>query len=297
MPTITSRLAYVVQVNAAHLVTHIEAEAQLYPVTETLRLCHVFGTGDDAHITRLPKELVDMIEDEVVAESVSTRTQRQEAASKMSECFGQKCSPLEDHASKETQLAIVNEAFTRWGEPTVDSLLDDTVDGAKAEIRDDCDDWEEDLWHEDHANKIEEWQELVGRLGGDEHGIYEAPGLLFVAHRQDGEGVWYDGYEGIYTTLAYLTLSSGNAPPRWTHDHRRVLVKEEPEDSYPVEDTCVSDVTIPPAPSQEEKDRFLKMLTSLGLPGWTLGKSDGEDKKLRKSAIPKLKMLTRIAEY
>ncbi|KAK3638332.1 hypothetical protein LTR56_013161 [Elasticomyces elasticus] len=305
MPTITSRLAYVVQVNAAHLVTHIEAEAQLYPVTETLRLCHIFGTGDDALITRLPKELVDMIEDELVAESVSTRTQRQEAATKMSECFGQRCSPLDDHASEDTILEIVNETFTRWGEETVDSLLDDRVDGAKAYMRDNSYEWEEDFWHESHASKIEEWQKLVGRLGSDERGsftkhqdfIRKRYGLeVFVMHRHNGEGICCEGYEGTYTTLAYLTLPSGNAPQRSTYEHRRVLVKEEPEDSYPVEDACISDVTIPPAPSQDEKDRFFEMLTSLGLPGWNLGISDEEDEKLRKLAIPKLKLLTRIVD-
>ncbi|KAK5739172.1 hypothetical protein LTR17_005473 [Elasticomyces elasticus] len=302
MPTITNRLAYAVKVDAAHLVTHIEAEAQLYPVTETLRLCHVFGTGDDAHITRLPKELVDMIEDELVAESVSIRARRQEAASKMSDCFGQNCSPLRDHASKETQLAIVNEAFTRWGEPTVDSLLDDRVDSAKEHICDNRLDWEEDFWQEHHSSEIEEWQKLVGKLGVKEHGLFtkhqdfvrKRYGLeVFVAHRHDGERVWYDGYKGIYTTLAYVVLPSGNAPPRSLCDCN-LLVKAMPEDHYPAEDACISSITVPSAPSQEEKQRVSKMLNSLGLPGWQLGKSDEEDKKQRAQQYKRMSTMPTI---
>ncbi|KAK5677082.1 hypothetical protein LTS10_010271 [Elasticomyces elasticus] len=305
MPTITNRLAYAVAVNAADLVTHIEAEAQFRPVVTTLRLCNVFGQGDDAHITRLPKELVDMIGDELAAEQISKRSERRTAARQMSKCFSQDCIPLHDHITLYLRLALVNDVLEDWGEAAADSLLDDRVDDAEAEIIDEGMDWEVDDWKMGHTSNVRGWQGLVGKLGNDDnYGLFtkHREFLLqqyrlevLVSHRHDGDGREHDGYQGIYTTLAYLVLPAVNGRQRSEYTDA-VLEKENADDSYPVEDACTNDIKIPLVPSLEKKTRFFKMLTSLGLPGWKLGISDEEDEKLRKRAIPKLKLLTRIVE-
>lgn len=37
------------------------------PTIQTLRLCNQFGQGEDARITKLPKELIAFIEEELLA--------------------------------------------------------------------------------------------------------------------------------------------------------------------------------------------------------------------------------------
>lgn len=67
--TLSAGLAWAVPVKPDILGKHLEAYKHALPQLRTLKLCHRFGKGEDAHIARLPLEILIFIEDLVLCNS------------------------------------------------------------------------------------------------------------------------------------------------------------------------------------------------------------------------------------
>ncbi|KAI7558996.1 hypothetical protein KC317_g10652, partial [Hortaea werneckii] len=87
-------LAWAVPVRPDTLGAHLEAYAAGLPAITALRLCHRFGTGDAAHITRLPRELILLIEEYVHAANWHLRSKRDCEWRSTFTCFESQCEPL-----------------------------------------------------------------------------------------------------------------------------------------------------------------------------------------------------------
>lgn len=55
-----------IPVNPAELLCNLDAFRKAIPTIETLRLCNQFGKGENAGVTKLPKELIGYIEEELL---------------------------------------------------------------------------------------------------------------------------------------------------------------------------------------------------------------------------------------
>ncbi|KAI5196760.1 hypothetical protein E4T42_02390 [Aureobasidium subglaciale] len=56
-----------VPVKPVDLIVSLDALRKASPAIQTLRLCHQFGKGKDAHVAKLPKEIIVFIEEELLA--------------------------------------------------------------------------------------------------------------------------------------------------------------------------------------------------------------------------------------
>ena len=63
MPSLDCRLTYCLPVHPDLLGAHLEAYVKLQPTVTALRLCHRFGKGEEVHVTTLPTELVNAVEE------------------------------------------------------------------------------------------------------------------------------------------------------------------------------------------------------------------------------------------
>jgi hypothetical protein len=92
MTTISAGIAWGVPVRPDLLGQSLEAYEKFLPVLTTLRLCHRFGRGPDVHVTKLPVEILAVVE-ELIFDSLRAR-----ATSWISlfEHFESRCEPV-DH--------------------------------------------------------------------------------------------------------------------------------------------------------------------------------------------------------
>ncbi|KAK3634788.1 hypothetical protein LTR56_015069 [Elasticomyces elasticus] len=306
MPEVTTRLAWAVPIDPVDLIVYLEAEANFRPVAHTLRLCNVFGKGAKATITKLPKEMVDLIEEFLVADMVAARTERHARCQSLCECFGGLCLPYTKHMTDKQKLVTVNQELVERGSPNVSSLDDHRAADIVNEFAADRDYTENfswyDCWKPDHAKCIAEWQELVGKVGAtdlhqgvvtDTHNfVLKKYGLeIFLAHGQTGEN---NGYR----TLAYLTLPDArrvDASYTWcvcVDDCNEGAPYDHFDHSSP-EDSWAHEIAIPADLSCSEKDRCSKMLRSLAMPGFDRIDSSECNEKLRARAMPQMTMLAR----
>lgn len=106
MGSTTASLAWSVPVRADILAAHLDAYKSLHErEIKSLRLCHRFGQGEKAAVTRLPVELVALIEDYLMQDA------RQEALDYNYEqafrCWEGKCQPREHLAEHELAEAYL----------------------------------------------------------------------------------------------------------------------------------------------------------------------------------------------
>ncbi|KAK5706239.1 hypothetical protein LTR97_001226 [Elasticomyces elasticus] len=304
MPEVITRLAWAVKVDPADLVAFIEIEAAFRPVTDTLRLCNVFGKGEHAHITRLPKELVDLIEEHL--DKVGARSERRAHCRSLEECFSSFCSHWEKHMTDEQKLELVNEVLEEGGMPTVKSHLETAAQGAVDVILDGIRTFESDCWKPAHILLQDEWQTLVGKVGAGCHNqgvitqtrdfVLKHFGLeIFVAHGRSD-------MVNAYDTFAYLIFPDNPGPVAATQSYEICVSdtrKGRPYEFYdysPPEDSFAHEVNIFPVLTKSEKDRLLKMLVSLRMPGWEWTTSEDENQKLRERATPKPMILARAIQ-
>lgn len=64
--TTTSGIVWALPVRITEFGAHLQAYLEQKPVITALRLCHRFGQGGEAFIAKLPKELIDMVEEELL---------------------------------------------------------------------------------------------------------------------------------------------------------------------------------------------------------------------------------------
>ena len=79
------------------------------PTIQTLRLCNQFGQGEDARITKLPKELIAFIEEELLAIHRQEEESRNVGWAQTYRCFEGSCRPSQH--SIEMDPSIIDEAF------------------------------------------------------------------------------------------------------------------------------------------------------------------------------------------
>ncbi|KAK5706231.1 hypothetical protein LTR97_001218 [Elasticomyces elasticus] len=299
MPTVTTQLAYAVAVNVANLAACVKGEARFRRVADTLRLCNVLGQGDEAHVTRLPKELVDMIEDELTADKILTREHRLKELKQMYECFLENCSPYHDHFSSEQKLDLVNWVREGEGLPSLGSLDEEGVDEAVEDIIDFNDDRELDFWQEEHYKNVADWPNVVGKIEepGD-YGTFTRTRDFVLKHYGLEVFVAYKRVHGeVIVTEAYLILPNEVGIQKGTVRVGSCQKGDNLCDNSPTEDCSAREITIRPMPSAADSARFFSMLTSLGTPDWLAKGDEEEEKKLRERATPKLMMLTRIIDH
>ncbi|GAB1730041.1 hypothetical protein NU195Hw_Modified_202t1 [Hortaea werneckii] len=101
-------LAWAVPVRPDTLGAHLEAYAAGLPAITALRLCHRFGTGDAAHITRLPRELILLIEEHVHAANWHLRSKPDCEWRSTFTCFQSRCEPRKHKGDWSAYSAVVD---------------------------------------------------------------------------------------------------------------------------------------------------------------------------------------------
>lgn len=152
-------LTYAVPVHVLDLGASLKAYIDTLPVTNQLRLCNRFGQGNQAFITKLPVELLGLVEYYVKR---PVRKGFRAGWKKDLKCFEQKCSFL-DHLSWEQKLEIYQVWADQMGvyseppreEPTekdVNAVVEEMMDEDK--VDDDFSvhwarrsDWEQRMLH------------------------------------------------------------------------------------------------------------------------------------------------------
>lgn len=228
MPSIDATVAWAVPVEVEVLGAHLEAYVNLQPTINTLRMCHRFGKGDQAAITRLPVELLSEVEDILIEEE---RRKRREEWETDFRCFQLHCEPGDHYSLCEL------EDLTRDIERDVRRAC-----GGKCLSQKDHNEWvKEQLWdfmgehfHDAHWNRHERWRDRVGAPGSPMQIFLTMQANYF--EQQFGLAIWtshvpIDGPRfhclgddlEVKTTVAYLKLPSHQQ----RFAHRRPL-QEDP---------------------------------------------------------------------
>jgi hypothetical protein len=88
-----------VLVKPVDLLCNLDAFRKAIPTIHALRLCNQYGNGQGAGITKLPKELIGFIEEELLVSLRQEETRDGHGWAKKFGCFGRTCSPR-DHIDK-----------------------------------------------------------------------------------------------------------------------------------------------------------------------------------------------------
>lgn len=103
---------------------HLEAYAAGVPAITALRLCHRFGTGPEAHITRLPRELVLLIEDYVHAANWHLRSKPDCEWRSSFTCFQARCEPQKHEGDWSAYSAVVDSYMRECDHCTKNTMYD-----------------------------------------------------------------------------------------------------------------------------------------------------------------------------
>jgi hypothetical protein len=88
-----------IPVKTVDFLCHLDAFRKAIPTIHTLRLCNQFGRDDHAGITKLPKELIEIIEKELFASLCKKETRAADGWAKKYACFEGTCR-TRDHIGK-----------------------------------------------------------------------------------------------------------------------------------------------------------------------------------------------------
>ncbi|KAF2498026.1 hypothetical protein BU16DRAFT_332256 [Lophium mytilinum] len=108
---VISGVSWAVPVDIVRLAPHLEAYEEAKPAITALRLCHRFGAGPDAHITKLPLELIEIIAELMQQES---RLWKYLEWKEDYDCFQESCE-LEDHFDEEDTAEFYRLAREQMG--------------------------------------------------------------------------------------------------------------------------------------------------------------------------------------
>lgn len=95
------------------LVAHLEIFNELRPTLDALRLCNAFGQGPEAHITKLPIELIERIGMCLVEPERAEARQKWEQVFK---CFRNKCVAIDHYDSRECSDAASYLCYSNYHE-------------------------------------------------------------------------------------------------------------------------------------------------------------------------------------
>ncbi|KAK4958834.1 hypothetical protein LTR10_003631 [Elasticomyces elasticus] len=289
MPTFSSRLTYALEVNASDLIAAIEVDVQFRAIVQTLQLCNIFGAT--ATITKLPTELIDLVEEHIAANKLEAIAQRQHEVKKLYLCAEGECNSFH-HLSDSEQLTRVNEALKERSEDEAESVIAESeimyvmvprlIERFGLEERKDLLDR--------HAMNVGEWRQLVGKAGMVDCGLFGKHSKFVRRYYGLEVFVANSGREGRWRTSTNLILPNDKANRSATEverfDERRECQKVSP--GAPCEKWA------PEEPTEDEKALFTAMLTGLAMPGWESRAGEDEKQRLRARAAPRLSMLTYI---
>ncbi|KAI7164145.1 hypothetical protein KC349_g930 [Hortaea werneckii] len=117
-------LAWAVPVRPDTLGAHLEAYAAGVPAITALRLCHRFGTGPAANITRLPRELVFLIEEHVHAANWHLRSKPDCEWRSSFTCFQARCEPRKHEGDWSAYSAVVDSYMRECDHCTKNTMYD-----------------------------------------------------------------------------------------------------------------------------------------------------------------------------
>jgi hypothetical protein len=186
--------------------SHLEAFEKALPTLHALRLCHRFGRGDGVHVTRLPHEIEQTIENLVLAaHRIETSWSWTDWRSEF-RCFECRCDPESHLTGEETtfyesvrdELQICQGCSDADGEIYGDACNKKCASNAKSKCREcskktgsrDCEraclaEYHELLNHAVFDNSLH-FQEHEDRLGAWVRRISQAPGGAFEKYDQVG---------------------------------------------------------------------------------------------------------------
>ncbi|THY33935.1 hypothetical protein D6D01_02126 [Aureobasidium pullulans] len=105
----TAAIVWGIPVKISNLLCSIDAFHKAIPTIQTLRLCNQSGQGEDARITKLPKELIGFIEEELLAIHRQEEESRDGGWVQNYRCFQGSCRPSQH--SIEMDPSMVDDAF------------------------------------------------------------------------------------------------------------------------------------------------------------------------------------------
>ncbi|KAK5677088.1 hypothetical protein LTS10_010277 [Elasticomyces elasticus] len=291
MATISSRLAYALEVDAGDLVVAIDAEASFRLVADTLRMCKKHGAP--ATIAKLPEELVDHIEAYLKADKLATTAKRQVEVKKWRDCAEDSCTGF-SHMSDEQKLVRVNEILPLYGNEEVKSL--DPEEISPEELHDlivDEDVFQPDNWPREHYENIKQWWDLVGRVGTVHRGLFSKHAGFALRYYGLDIAVAREGIILRWSTHTYLTLpEERRAGHLRTYREDEMELDPEVDDLVNAEFVLARQITVPDELTHSEKARFEKMIGALALPGWE--RRRGDEVRENSRGVPKLTMLTNV---
>lgn len=131
-----SALTWAIPVNITTLGAHLDAYMSVKPDVHQLRLCHRFGKGPNAHLTKLPQELLDMVAQSLI--DLAIRDAPHDKWQEPFSCFENRCYVL-DHVDEEELDEMRNDICDELGyyhDDEVEEILLTRIceDGAYNEI-------------------------------------------------------------------------------------------------------------------------------------------------------------------
>lgn len=145
------------------LLCSVDAFHKAIPTIQALRLCNRFGQGENARITKLPKELIGFIEEELLAMHRQEEESRDCGWAQKYRCFEGSCRPSQH--SIEMDPSIIDEAFEELYEehPEWLHMDEETVhpkefdELLEAKLDEKCDEYYEVNFYELCSNNKFEW--------------------------------------------------------------------------------------------------------------------------------------------
>ncbi|KAK5706127.1 hypothetical protein LTR97_001113 [Elasticomyces elasticus] len=284
MPAISTRLAYALEVKASDLVAALEVDVQFRTIVQTLQLCNMFG--GTATITKLPTELIDLVEKHIEVDKLEAIAQRRHQVKKLYQCAEGSCSAY-DHMSFAEKLTRLNGVMKRLGKDEVKSLQESQLAPWKMQSFV-MEQYPDGKGHQELGVGVEEhllacWTSMlrISRSGGNCDLVRRYYGLeVFAAHRDSGDR---------QETCTYLVLPDESSRHRETDLERF----DEKPDHQEIGFGVAREINAPEELTDGEKSRLVEMLTGLAMPGWDSG-DDEEKQELLDRAAGTLKMLTYV---
>ncbi|KAK4893983.1 hypothetical protein LTR27_007789 [Elasticomyces elasticus] len=280
MPSLDMLLTWVIRVDTSDLGARLQAYFNLLPTTYTLRLCNRFGTGDDAHINRLPVEIVTEIESYLI-EAAREDTELEWSPNHF--CFAGMCEPIDHYYSEEELIRLY--AHYCGSEGVGKAAGFELDDEQRAELNQQMAEeycMDEDIisgiddWRKHHDWAKREWTDLVGEPGESDRGFFTKNAQLLRTHF--GLNAWLshtpsrvekDYHVGMASldTVAYLTLPTTAATTKY---EPRRLAGLECTVRLPTENMHELAISPPEQPSEKSLARFARALKILDLKAWPL---------------------------
>ncbi|KAK5723808.1 hypothetical protein LTR15_005508 [Elasticomyces elasticus] len=268
MPSLDMLLTWVMRVETFMLGARLEAYINLLPTLHTLRLCNRFGTGDNAHIKRLPVEIVAEIESYLIERE---RYNAEPEWFSHHFCFAGLCEPLDHYYGDAELVSLHSHYIEKCGIEGVEKAVGQLDEEQRAKLNqllvDDYTLREEiipgiDNWRMHHDWAKSEWTDLVGEPGGSDRGFFTKNAELMRTHF--GLNAWLSHKPALaenechagdasLDTVAYLTLPTTAATTKMPTENMYELAVSPPEQ-----------------PSEKSLARFVRALKILDLEAWPL---------------------------